>query len=285
MAHKNIRINKMKPNLFVGVFLITTISIFISCENLSDSNSKNDARYITKFDVEEMARQYLVDFSLIRKHPTWNRGREYVFNRESNKALIFIKVGLHPSVREVEELVLDYLNSISMVMKEGPVMAEPIGDNLWWAAESSDSSMVTHILFIRKNAFISLHSYSNIDLKALAKSIDDDIMKGASYLTLKNSISSPIINSMCISKTALKEGETAKITINATDPEGEPLEYMFHNIGLARFEGDPENVFTLTASRDYISEPFFGSHNIKFVVINKSNVVSSTTEITVNITP
>jgi len=119
-------------------------------------------------------------------------------------------------------------------------------------------------------------------VKELAKSIDNNILEEASYLTIKDAISRPVINTISVSKRDIKEGEFSKITINAIDPEGEPLEYEFFP-GLGRTEGDPENMFTFRASRSNVPEPFFGSHTIKVVVINKSNVVSRIFETEVNI--
>jgi hypothetical protein len=236
---------------------------------------------VTKIDMEEMARQHLDGFRLVRKRAHWNWGREYVFRREGDKEAVFVKVGLHPSVREVEELVLDYLNGISLIMREGPVMGEAIGDNAWWSATSTPP-IVTNIVFIRKNALFTLSFHSYDKVKALAKAIDDDIMGGASYITIKDSISPPVINAISVSKRELKEGEAAKITISATDPEGEPLEYQSYP-GLFRANGDPENVFTLIASPDYIPAPFFGSHAIKVVAINENNAVSRILETDIHI--
>jgi len=78
------------------------------------------------------------------------------------------------------------------------------------------------------------------------------------------------------------EGESAKITVNATDPEGEPLEYVSLS-GAGKSEEDGENVFIFRATRDCVHEPFFGSHEIEFVVINESNVLSRVSRININI--
>ena len=244
--------------------------------------STSDSNYVIKFNVEAMVSMYLPNFYLLRKRPMWNRGREFVFKRASDNALIFIILGLHPSIEDTEEHVLNFLNSISMHMYEGPVNGELIGDNLWWAAEGSDPNKVTDILFSRKNAFISLYS-DEIDLIALAKTIDNAILNGSSYVTISNSISAPVINSVTALKIELSEDESTKLTVNATDPDGEQLEYISH-MGASNNGVDPENVLTIIASRHIFDEqPFFGPHTIEFYVINESNFVSLVYKFTINI--
>lgn len=237
---------------------------------------------VTRVDMEEMARRHLVDFSLVSKRPIWNYGREYVFRRESDKATVFVTVGLHPSVGEVEELVLDYLNSISAVMRKGPIIGELIGDNGWWLSPSFAPHIVTNIVFIRKNALFILSSHNYEEMKELAKAIDNDLMGAAFYITIKDSISPPVIDAISVSKKDLKEEEVSKLTVSAIDPNGEPLEYQF-SPGLVRRKGDAENVFTFIASPDYVPTPLFGLHTIKVVAINKSNVVSRVFETEVRI--
>ena len=282
MAHKNIRIHK--PTLFIGVFLITTISVFFSCENFLGSNSKHDAQYITKFDMDEMAKKNLADFALIRSRAQWNRGREFVFQRSSDQANVFIIIGIHQSPGDANDIALDYLNEISIRMKEGPLAGAAIGDKLWWWSPNSDSTNVTNILFLKENVLFILSSHSYKNLIDLARAIAEDITKKESYLTIEESLSVPKVNSVSLTKSSVKDGDSTKITIHATDTNNELLEYQAQP-GLIRFQSDPENVFTFVASRDQVSEPFFGSHKIKFVVINESNVVSGIAEITVNITP
>ena len=137
-------------------------------------------------------------------------------------------------------------------------------------------------MFLRNNAlFIMSCSHNYGKLKDLATKIDNDIINEESYISIENSISLPKINSITVGKSNFKEGESTKITVNAIDPGNEALEYIFQ--GLFHNDYDPENVFTFTASRDYVGEPFFGSHTIEFYVINESNVLSRSAEITIKI--
>lgn len=139
-------------------------------------------------------------------------------------------------------------------------------------------------MFLKENALFILSSHSYKNLSDLARAIDEDITKREPYIRIEETLSAPKINSVSLTKSRVMEGDSTKITIHATDPNNESLEYQAQP-GLIRFQSDPENVFTFVASRDQVSEPFFGSHNIKFVVINNSNVVSGIAEVTVNIAP
>jgi len=277
----------MKTKYFGITALIAVLIFQICCGNvqgiLTASNNNNN-NFITKFDAEAMAKKNLNDFVLVRKRAKWNLGREFVFQKSDDPINVFLTIGLHQSPGEAEAVALDYLNEISIRMTEGPLVGLTIGDKLWWWSPNSDSNKVTNILFIRENALFILSSHSFTKLKDLAKTIDDDITERATYITIKESISVPKVISIASAKSSLKEGESTKITIHATDPNNEPLEYQTQP-GLAKLETDPENVFTYVASRDHVPEPFFGSHDIKIVVINKSNIVSDIFIITINIIP
>lgn len=275
----------MKTKYFVIISSIAVLIFQICCvDERGLLTASNNDSVITRFDAEEMAKKNLVDFTLVRERAQWNRGREFVYQKLNDQVNVFITIGLHQSSNDAKDIALDYLNEISMGMREGPLAGVAIGDKLWWLSPNSDSNNVTDILFTRKNALFIMSSHSYIKLKELAKAIDEDIVKGESYLTIENSILLPKINSISVEKSNLQVGESIKITVNATDSRNELLEYQSQP-GLIKIESDPENVFTLTAIRDLVPEPFIGSHTIKFVVINKSNVVSRLSEITVNITP
>ena len=99
---------------------------------------------------------------------------------------------------------------------------------------------------------------------------------------MENSISLPQIHTITATKTELKEGESCKITVNASDPYNEPLEYD-SRFRLVHVSGDTENVFLFQASRDYVPEPFWDPHILKFIVINESNVFSETAEFKITI--
>lgn len=263
------RISIRKTYIFIGCIAI--MCSLISC----DDGSSLDTRLVSEINMEEMAQLNLPDFNLVREGPKHYLGKEYVFVRESDATNVFITIGLHQSEIEAENIATDYLNDISMSMKDGPHQGVSIGDKYWWET-GSDSDILTNIVFIGKNALFIMSSHSYGELKTLAVKIDNDIFNNADYVELENTIFLPVIDSITASKTVLKYGESSKLTVYASDPNNELLEYDV--IGLSNYERDPENVFTEVATHDYVGEPFFGSHIYEFVVINESNVVSEIVE-------
>ena len=261
----------MKEKIFILICCVTISSSLFFC-----NKQDNIETIITKVDMEEMAHRHLPYFNLLRERSKYVYGREYVFVRESDSANIFITIGLHQSEKDAENIANNYFSEISMVMKEGPHQGVTIGDKYWWLAPFQDSSILTDIVFIRKNALFIMSSHSYEELKELAKKIDDDIIIDANYVELENKILLPVIDSITASKTELKEGDTTKITIHASDPNNESLEY--DAIGIGHYEPDPENVFTLISSPSNVPDPFWGSHVYEFIVINESNVVSEIAE-------
>jgi hypothetical protein len=275
---------KNKSYKFFVLFLLfisfnTIQNAFLKAqENFAIHEDKN---FITGLNVDLMAKRHLANCYLVRKRAKWNYGREFVFKSNNEKVNVFITIGLHQSAEDAENTADNYLNSISLVMKEGPHHGVYIGDKFWWWAPDGDSNNVTNIVFIRKNALFIMSSHNYRELNTLAKKIDDDIIIKANYIELENTILLPIIDSITASKKVLKEGEISKISVHASDPNNEALEY--DAIGLSHSESDPENVFTLVASSDYVQSPFLGSHFYKFVVINESNVVSEVAEFEIEI--
>lgn len=276
----------MKNKYFSGLsMLIAAFVMQISCSDAGRilGFSHSDCPIVT-FDAVQMGQQNLPDFNLVRGRAQWNRGREFVFQRTSDQATIHLTIGLHPSPTDANKVASDYLNEISMRMMEGGLGNTQIGDKFWWWSPTSDSDNVTNILFLKENALFILSSHSYKNLVGLARKIDEDINVKAAYLKVAESISVPNIVSVGLAKSSLREGDSTKVTIVATDPNDEPLEYQTQP-GLVKLPIDPDNVFTFVATRDQVSEPFLGSHQVKCVAINKSNVVSRLAEIKITINP
>lgn len=173
----------MGKKQFILILSITLSCLFLFCDDLLKSNKQETI--ITNINMEEMAHRHLPGFSLLRQRAKGDLGTEYVFTNESDSVNVFITVGLHKSANDAENIVLDYLDGISMGMEKGPIPGESIGDKLWWLAPYSDTNIVTNIVFIRKNAHFEMSSHKGVNLKTLAKAIDDDIINEASYITFK----------------------------------------------------------------------------------------------------
>jgi len=141
---------------------------------------------ITEIDEEEMAHRNLLNFNLQRERSVDSVRTEYVFKRERDSVIVFITIGLYKSAEDAENFAINYLNSISAYMEEGPHQGVLIGDKFWWRPTRADSNSLTNIVFLRKNALFSMSSHSYKDLKTLAKLIDDDIVNEESYITFSD---------------------------------------------------------------------------------------------------
>jgi hypothetical protein len=168
---------------YVLIILIITLISFLFCDDIFQT--KDEEIIIINIDMEEMVKLHLPNFNLIRQRAKGDLGTEYVFFNINDSANIFIRVGLHKTANNAENFVLDYLDEISMGMNNSPILEEPIGDTFWWFAPNADPIVVTNIIFTRKNAHFEIISHDGVELIALAKAIDDDILTGASYITYK----------------------------------------------------------------------------------------------------
>jgi len=249
----------------------------LSCEKILGPSSSGNEIYITKFDVEAMIKKYLPDFKLVRETARWREGKEFLFENVNGKnSTIFIRVGIHSSKIKAQEIAEEYNSWCWIIPREDSLGTLGIGERSWWMPNVDSPDTVAYH-FIRNNTFIITNSHTYPNLLSLTKAIDKDLTNGADYIKKSKSISLPEIKSITTPKAELGEEESTKVTVNAFDPKNEQLEYVCHP-GLIHGDNDPENVFTFIASRDYIPEPFWGKHILKFIVVNESNVISEEAE-------
>ena len=166
----------------LGIFLLLISILSSSCEKGFNSNT-----IIEDIDMEKMASQHLMDFSLIRERAKEDLKTEFVFDRENDSATVFITIGIYPSNKDAESIANSYLNSISSHMKEGPHQAVSIGDKYWWWSSGYDLHKLTGVVLLMNNVFLSFSCDQNYEeLKNLVKLIDDDIVNKASYIKFQN---------------------------------------------------------------------------------------------------
>jgi hypothetical protein len=208
----------------------------------------------------------------------WHYGKLYNYNNYGTYA--GIQIGIYQDVPEAEENALDNFNGLTAYFMEGPIKGISVGDNCWWYKEIFEGEgepRIMGIAFLRKNVFIMIHTDGSKeyfkDILPLCQSIDHDLMNGASYITLENTLQPPIVSSLQLSKNVLKLKETAFVTANASDPKGRKLEYIAR--GMAKNDKDPQNIFRIIAGVDfYFPEPFYGTHILECWVINEDNFFS-----------
>lgn len=171
--------------------MVTRISIFMIFVSVLYSlvycdKQDNPDRIIAEIDTVELASRHLADFILLRERYIDSLRIESAFKRESDSVLVFLTIGIYKSETVADSTANEYVKFQSVAMNEGPHLGVSIGDTFWWYPSDADSNGLTYIVFIRKNTFITLscsHDYDS--LKALAKSIDDDIVNEETYIEFK----------------------------------------------------------------------------------------------------
>ena len=165
---------------------ILIISVSVLCSLVYCDNQDNPDRIITEIDTEELASRHLADFILLRDRYIDSLRIESVFKRESDSVLVFLTIGIYQSEIVADSTANEYVSFISIHMNEGPHLGVSIGDTFWWYPSDADSNGLTNIVFIRMNTFITLSCSIDYEyLKALAKSIDDDIVNEETYIKFK----------------------------------------------------------------------------------------------------
>ena len=271
-------INNKKLIAFIGIiFFLSSLNINSFLHAQKPFLENNTENLITGIDVGELSKKHLSGFDLIRKRAKWNYGREYVFKNIQDNNIVFLTIGVYPSVEYAMKIINNYLKGISIKMVEDQIKTFDIGDEFWWWAPSMDSMDVSNIIFIRQNTLIILSKINNIRLDSLAKTIDEGIKNGDSFVKRSEIIQFPVINSISKDKSIVQLNEKIKLSVDAFDPNNEPLEYQSLP-GLRRSRKDPENIFTFEVSANRFPDST-KTCTVKMVVINKSNLVSPMFEV------
>lgn len=263
------------------VLLILIYTIQIPIVKSQESRLISDVSYIVKFNVELMARKLLSNYELIRKEAKWNYGREYIYKMENGSDLLFVTVGIHASAEAANKIATNYLNEISMTMMRGLNNDASFGDNYWYASLPQDTSIVTNIMFVRKNALVIISSYNYLHLNILAKMIDEGIVNGESYVEKKGIMKLPDVKPLVFEKKITKENDNIKISLDSVNSANKAIEYQFLP-GLAKLKKDPPNTFTLFSCSGLVK-----NHEdlvtVKMITIDEDNVVSQVSDIKVKI--
>ncbi len=235
--------------------------------------------FVNGMNVQSFIDTHIPGFTFTGSHTSLNRGIAHHYVRKSDNAILTIWVGVYPSVSDAEEKMLELLNSSSLAMEYGPVLEHQIGDNCWWYAGPPFPLRI--VSFIRKNSIVYLNTNLSEEncyegLLDLALALDQDMMKGASYIPLAHIPDPPVITSVTTTATQLRENEHAKVTVTASDPDGNKL--LYRSSGADHDTAGGENSFIITAFHD----PSGGIHTYKFWVVNEVNMYSETKVIEIN---
>lgn len=243
------------------------------------TRSHYDGAFVSSLNVQACAERYLPNFLVSPKPVIWHYGKLYRCSYYSTS--VGIQIGIYQDVQEAEESALENLNGLTAYFMEGPIKGISVGDNCWWykgVYEGESEPRIEGVAFLRKNIFMMISTNMGQrdyfkDILPLCQSIDNDLLNGASYLALENSLHPPVVNSLQLSTNVLKLRETAFVTVSATDPKGKKLEYITR--GMSKNDNDPENIFRILADVDfYFPDPFYGTHTLECWVINEDNFFS-----------
>ncbi|MDP2982011.1 MAG: hypothetical protein Q8O92_01605 [Candidatus Latescibacter sp.] len=281
----------MKKSKILCIALIYAISWLISTSSFSQEyyvkgkyrliRSNTEVSLVAGVNVLALVQKYANDFAANLVASQQNSVVEYGLYRKSDQQGISMMIGLHSSVREAEESMLDALNyQINIIMEESPQYK--IGESAW----SRPSKYQPGFAFIRKNAVVYLHSSypsTNVDIIGLARAIDQDLVNGAPYVTILDQIAPPVIHSVDLSKPVLSEGERSSLTINASDPNGRRI--ILYGNSLKGFGGvENESIIPwndLRVIQLLHDEQLTGTHTIKCWVVNEDNLFSQVKEVQV----
>ncbi len=285
----------MKKSKVIYIAVLSGIFLFASAICFSKEyyqkgdyqiiRSNPDVPLVAGVDVSALAQKYLSDFRLdsVRRYSQLDDVVVYHLYQNNSEKQITFMVGLHPSVREAEESMLDALNHQDFIsMKEWPSNEAKIGESAWYYLNGRQSGYKDGVAFIRRNAVFWIYTGPEpeyIGIETLARGVDQDLMNGAPYIKIQDKLSPPVVQSVDLSQSVYRMGERGTLTIQGSDPEGYSIMYGDSWTGFGR-SGNQTQI--IADNRNwYDKESFFGTHVIQCWVVNENNLFSSIKEVTV----
>lgn len=105
-----------------------------------------------------------------------------LYDKDSNQK-VELRLRLCPSVRDAENVVLDLLNSQSVIFTNGSPTGQTIGDNVWHFVMKETGA--TTIIYTRNNVVVSVFAQNTTVAERLAERIDGDMLAGKNGVELK----------------------------------------------------------------------------------------------------
>ena len=169
----------------IYLLLSFTILLVVFCFCNKEESKKS---IVIRIDIQKMSQLYLSEFKLVKETIRNDYlGTDYVFHRTSDSVSFYMQIGIGKSDKDAQANVLKYLKDISDVLTNGPHLGVSVGDEYWWKERFNNANILDHIAFVRKNLVIIIAGGTRYDkLESLAKNIDDDILKKASYIDFEN---------------------------------------------------------------------------------------------------
>lgn len=168
----------MKKAFKTLFFYSLGILLLLSCK-------KDDSIVVKEIDTELLLYNCIPDFSLILEREwawTLDTLTEYLLEKTDDTASIRLKIGLYSNHEEAIDWLAYYISDASASMNEGHPEGLAIGDEFYWWSGSPEAD-ISHIMFIRYNAFFMMNCRNYDKLDTFAFDIDQEILRRAPYIT------------------------------------------------------------------------------------------------------
>lgn len=173
---------KFNQKQVLGIQLISGFLLFsvllTGCEE-----STTPEILVDKINMTEMAEAHLKDFEITNEDIGYQgKGKQLIFQSNVKKSTVIMYFEICSSGKEAKHNLFDIFNDMPGQLIEEPYDGVSMGENFWWSPMET-TTQVRNIVFLRYNVYFILISTDIELLVNLAKSIDDDLLKGATYIS------------------------------------------------------------------------------------------------------
>ncbi|MEN8158105.1 MAG: hypothetical protein ABFS10_14225 [Bacteroidota bacterium] len=257
----------------LNTITLSAISVLLIILAACNEDPEELNQLVNGVDMEELVSVHLPGYELVRSRLMFDWGREYVYQSNDEAKNLHMKVGVYPSVEKAEEAAGAYAMLCSAVFYPGPYDSYMVGDRCWSPYFHGENQEIMAIVFIRKNMLINISSGDGFgEVGTLAKAIDEGILDRDDYIDLAHELQLPVIDSITATKSVLREGESTTVTVYASDPGNQSIEYDV--IGMTKLDTEEGNSFREHATVDFMGANLTGTHSYNFLVMNEANVYS-----------
>ena len=138
-------------------------------------------RYVAAVDFMEMSRTHFPGMTMLHQTPNGKFGMTYsLFNLET-KQQFKLSMALFGDIKEAENMALEYLNSLSGVLKTGSPSGPTIGTHSWFHVAPDRSGV---IVFVYDNTLFKLFSPDFTLTEKRAIQIIKDLQTGRNGIRL-----------------------------------------------------------------------------------------------------
>jgi hypothetical protein len=139
-------------------------------------------RYVADVKVKELTQVHFPGMTMLRQTPNGKFGMTYsLFNRET-KQQVLLSTAVYADVKEAEDMALEYLNTVSGVLKPGSPSGPVIGTHSWFHVATDRGGV---IVFVYRNTLFKLFSPDYTQTEKRAIQILKDLKAGHNCIRLR----------------------------------------------------------------------------------------------------